>query len=367
MELLDLNDDVLPLVFAYLHGKSALNASLTCKHIFELAIHRVVAVVRCHSFEQLHLLNRYLSSTPSRARHVEDLTIRYQTFYGVYAIHGVTRPTTKRNLEETRLIVSILDKTRNLRRLSLFHLHSLSQISPPILLSIWSLRHLRSFEAEEISISTMTMFNTAAFADLHTLWLQFCDEAMPLVTLLSHLRKLVTLTLCEYIGASEEVTEQHLLPSIEHLRLVSVSPHALKITELCPNLSTLVFFLNHKYTLGNVFPLPGKRLGPLQSLCVGGDIEFKCIERLLPATAHHLHFTETFSINVNNSRADTSAIGIALYRTSPIAVTLSVTPGLAQVSLWPAVANAAPRLRVLTVYAFPDHNYSLFERWVVRP
>ncbi|KAI0749256.1 hypothetical protein C8Q80DRAFT_1119587 [Daedaleopsis nitida] len=365
MELLDLNDDVLPLIFTHLHGESALNASLTCKQIFELAIHRVVAVVSCHSFEELRRLDRYLSGTPSRGRHIEDLTIRYQTYQGAYVIYNVATPTIGWNLEEACLVVNILDKARNLRRLSLFRLHSLSQFNTRVLLSIGGLRHLRSFEVEEISVSTMPMLNITVFAELHTLWLQFRDEAMSVVTLLSRLPKLVTLTLVEYRGEYEELSKHPLLPSMRHLRLLFVSPYALSITQFCPNLATLAFFLARRHTLENIAPLPGKRLQPLQSLRVCGNKELKCIERILPATIHHLDFTEPFSGSVGHPHPDTSAMESAFRRTSPIATTLWITPGLAPISLWPAVANAAPKLRVLTIHSLPPYqDYSMFQGWV---
>ncbi len=49
-----LNDDVLRAIVDYLHGSDALSSSLTAsKHVYELAIHRVSAVIKCKCIKKL--------------------------------------------------------------------------------------------------------------------------------------------------------------------------------------------------------------------------------------------------------------------------------------------------------------------------
>lgn len=76
-----LNDDVLREVVDYLHGSDALSVSLTSKHVYELAFHRISAVIECKCREKLRLLHRTMvHDNPWQAEHIRELIIRETVF-----------------------------------------------------------------------------------------------------------------------------------------------------------------------------------------------------------------------------------------------------------------------------------------------
>ncbi|TBU25054.1 hypothetical protein BD311DRAFT_790660 [Dichomitus squalens] len=81
LHLLDLNEDVLNHVVDKLYGGNALRFSLASKRTYEVAIHRVAAVVKCRRSDRLALIHRVLLNGPRpRAHHIEDLLIHAPIF-----------------------------------------------------------------------------------------------------------------------------------------------------------------------------------------------------------------------------------------------------------------------------------------------
>ena len=69
--ILILNDDILRQVTDNLLGNDALSLSLTSKHVYDLAIHRVSVIVECKDFDKLWTLHRTLFyDHPERAKHI---------------------------------------------------------------------------------------------------------------------------------------------------------------------------------------------------------------------------------------------------------------------------------------------------------
>ncbi|KAI0635513.1 hypothetical protein C8Q77DRAFT_1071551 [Trametes polyzona] len=78
MQLLDLPDDLLVLIFSHIHGRDALHAALASKRFTKLALPRVAAAIFCWKPSMLRRLHAYLLG--GRAQYLRKLTIEVHTF-----------------------------------------------------------------------------------------------------------------------------------------------------------------------------------------------------------------------------------------------------------------------------------------------
>ncbi|KAI0749255.1 hypothetical protein C8Q80DRAFT_1269156 [Daedaleopsis nitida] len=379
MELLDLNGDVLPLILDQIYGTSALNAALTCKQIYELAIHRVAAVISCRDAEQLHPLHRYLCGNNRRAQDVEELTLGFQSnqFYvGVMLVDTVDVET---DFEDAWLVAEILEQACNLRKLAVLKLQALIEHNPRILPAICSLRRLTSFVTEDIDTDSLRELKESSFVGLRNLDLNFEYRVVTLnslVELLSCFPNLHTVALVrptvkspvngpDHISDADPESSHGSFLSIRELRLAVASPNTLHLACFCPNMTTLHIVLNHRYILDDFVPLECERSRSLRSLHLCGNQELEYLAPLLPSSIHHIELADPVGVDLSHIRtASLVRVEKTFREMSPVSATLYATPGLAPTSFWFAAANAAPRLRVLTLYSSPEPNHDIFPDWV---
>ncbi|KAI0706769.1 hypothetical protein C8T65DRAFT_651936 [Cerioporus squamosus] len=80
MSLLTLNHDTLQYLCTFLHGQDALNLSLTCRTLFDVAIPRVPVRIHCRTPPRLCLLWHFATSNLEQAARIRSLIIDAETF-----------------------------------------------------------------------------------------------------------------------------------------------------------------------------------------------------------------------------------------------------------------------------------------------
>ncbi|KAI0707005.1 hypothetical protein C8Q76DRAFT_800376 [Earliella scabrosa] len=387
MQLLDLNDDVLYSIFSHLHGQYALSAALTCRRIYGASIHRVVSVVKCQSSEELCRIHNYLcSGTHHRANHVQELCIYPSTFIPLKSsqegndfrthLHG--------DFDQAYLVGDILGQAPQIHRLVLPRFHPLSERDSRLIAAVRSLRNLETLKLDTIGDSSVRALHGASFVDLRSLFLSYHNESIgfglpirgetitfaPLLELLSFLPRLHSLTLQFFTVERSFHEPMHTppsLPSVKHLHLYDISPTALDIVQLCPNVSTTYIALGENYHHGQISPVSGQRWRTLRSLKLEGDREPVCIDNLIPLV-HHLEFMDFVSVDDPFAnlpgRVSYARLIDTFRKTSPVSASVWTLPGTAPMSVWSEIAQVAPRLRVLTLNIGPPSRDSSFAQWL---
>lgn len=362
MDFLSLNDDVLRSIADKLYGRNALNLALTSKRIHDLAIHRVSAVIVCPDGPHLRLAHRHLffGSRP-RAQYLESFNVLHYAFkldHDIYESRSRSPPWDDEAYDwsQVRILVDILMNARNLRlvALPLFHptmLYDSPRLADalcalPKLISVQldtvgdtivntivprlprSLRILELQYHAPIGDSGLYLYHepktfpalldtVAAFPALHTLRLKCFHETGPSFRELGH-----TYT-------------PPLLQAVRALVLLKISPPALDIVQLCPNLTDLEFGL---WTPG--YLREGVRWPALRSLDVHEFGDLRCAMGLLGPV-------RCLVIRQYMPVSGLAVLLDALERTAPRALFLSLKVGKGPMTFWGEVAARAPNLRVL--------------------
>ncbi|KAI0326470.1 hypothetical protein GY45DRAFT_1310445 [Cubamyces sp. BRFM 1775] len=375
MELLDLPDDVLLLIFSDLYGEHALNVALTSKRLSALALPRVAAVIKCNGRRDLLHLHKYLlSGNPARAQHVRTLAIEVYSFmrggmsFPLETAETLSWPVDTdglfQDVSQAHLIGDILLHSQNIRELALERFQPCLQRDPRIGTALASMTNLQHLRLSVIGDTALAVLQSSK-ADITRLTLSYHTEddlplpgepkTMPaLLDALTHFRNLRILKLWNF-NPSAALSPHYQcgstppeLPSITYLRLSESSIHALEMVSLCPNLSTLIFSIRIDFSEEMLLMLTPSETNtappkwpPLRRLMLGG---------------HH----EILSVLKRLGRVDLLQIGgdlctahgvpgfLDLLRvTSPIELYLSVIPSVLPSDFWADVVRAAPRLRVL--------------------
>ncbi|KAI0358189.1 hypothetical protein OH77DRAFT_1421492 [Trametes cingulata] len=193
MDLLALNEDVLRYVFAHLDGHDALNLSLTCRRVHDLAISRVAAVIVCNSARDLRSLHAYMlsrspsayspaaSDRPLRARFMERLTVCEPAVDNdPFRTYIATSSNLDAGYEAQRyLLVDLLAHAPNLQHLGLPVLHPMLDCNLPserLAEVLRALPRLVSFKGEAVGDTVLALFHSfpgAWKAHLHALELSY--------------------------------------------------------------------------------------------------------------------------------------------------------------------------------------------------
>ena len=179
--LLELNDDVLREIVQNIYGVTALHFVLVSKRAYELAIHRVAAVVRCtEPGRLLRIHNALLHGPRPLARYVEDLVINcfpsYPEIVGQeeLASEGSEAPEVMPTIP---LIVDLVQNAPNLRRLTLRALSIAMDRDSRLEFALRSLRQLRHVEFCGVGDGrTMGLVGSAGW-DLGVLSLDFSNAS----------------------------------------------------------------------------------------------------------------------------------------------------------------------------------------------
>ncbi|KAI0351784.1 hypothetical protein OH77DRAFT_1429380 [Trametes cingulata] len=379
MTLFSLNEDVLRVIFSSLHGKDALNLSLTSKSIHDLAIHRVAAVAVCKDGRDLRLLHRYLFfGARPRGRYLERLSI-YKN-YGLsldeeawYARPAVSTETYDNDsyYDWTRLnlILDILMNAPNLRHLKLPLLHPALERDPRLLDALRALPRLLSLNFDTVGDTTVTFMQSLCCSGLQRLALEFHCRSVALryeikgehITLtsltdtLARCPRLRSLRLELFRPKSSLLDDTgysaRILPAIRSIDLWGVSPQALDLVQLCPNVSSVDFglfevTLSHDAALSSTERRAGPPWPALRSLTVATLVEAVCVQDLV-SEVHRLHVRRD-EIDLAHPDGYTFPVLLeVLRRSSPVGLFLSLAVRPEPMVFWREVAVAAPRLRYL--------------------
>ncbi|KAI0749286.1 hypothetical protein C8Q80DRAFT_1161072 [Daedaleopsis nitida] len=349
--LLDLNDDVLQLIFARLHGSFALNAALTCRRIHDYVIHRVAAVISCNNGRELPSLHRYLcAGTHPRAQYVEELSIYCHCF----APSNPSNPNGSLLLvppdsNHARIVGDILVNARMLRKLALRPFDSLAILDARIIPSVASLSSTVEAELDGVGSLSIQSLRGTWSACLRNLLIRAelhdkINSLDPLLDLLRCSPNLSTLTLREFnVAAVAPASRSHTLhsfPAITHLRLSHVTVAVADIIPLCPNITDVRLYFLRPHT---DYSITGQRWPPLRTLELEA-CQAPFLEDVLPPAVHCLKlYGKMTSYNTQNEHL------AVLRQTSPVSLELR-TDAAIDSTFWAAFAAAAPRLRDFTLY-----------------
>ncbi|PIL26802.1 hypothetical protein GSI_11138 [Ganoderma sinense ZZ0214-1] len=150
--ILALNDDVLRQVAEHLLGKDALSFSLTSKHVYDLAIHGVSALIECKDRDKLRLwaMHRTLFyDNPERAKHIQKLIVRGSVFPPEELYGSDDEQWDEREVLESPvapLIVDLLRIACNIRCLTIESFDTLCASDPGVVAAMTALRRLSKLE-----------------------------------------------------------------------------------------------------------------------------------------------------------------------------------------------------------------------------
>ncbi|KAI0364468.1 hypothetical protein BV20DRAFT_1125590 [Pilatotrama ljubarskyi] len=353
MELLDLPDDILIVVFSNIHGEDALNVVLTSKRLACLALPRVAAVIECWKPSMLRRLHAYMLSranttpdAPLRAIYLRKLKIEVHTF----------------SSEESDLSDTEEDVT-NADAGSLHYGSDFSQahLIGDLLLNAPNLQEL-DLERFQPQLS-LDYFSDGDYP------LPNETKTLPaLLTALARFRNLGDLELWTFTPLMSYPSYDFAppqFPSVTHLRLSDSSPPALDIVGLCPNISTLVYRRDRDRPgdpFGSLVPRAGPRWPPLKRLLLGehGDAA-DVLGRL--SRVERLHITGQLRV-LRDDDQDLVHFLELLHIASPVDLYVSVLVQSTPVTCWSQIARNAPRLRVLEVKIEIPHPWLEHDGWL---
>lgn len=371
MHAIDLNHDVLGQICSYFYGSKAINLTLVCRHIYRLAIHRVVAEVHCDSAGALHKIHRVLFPDPparSIAKSVERLFIQHRGLW----------PSSTGD-SQMFMILEILNGATNLIVLKLDFLPPVISTRVALLITqaIASLHRLAVLDVREMDNTTLYVpQELRSHRSLRTLALAASfDPTDPsaartfagLSELLAGLPKVHRL-------AMEGVPWNHIpTPAVpSHARHHSVrelilrtSPRMLDLVFHFPNISCVAFFeLSAGPDLTPYLPdisLTGRRWPPLREFILTSFWRGITVLELVN-TVDFLVIHQTIRIPFNAHAFSDREQLIALWRiTSPIGVAFAlVISGSTPITLFGEIASApTTRLRFMLL-TLPLFRYDMW-------
>ncbi|KAL1940158.1 hypothetical protein VTO73DRAFT_9109 [Trametes versicolor] len=362
-----LNDDVLLLIFSYIHGEDALNVALASKRFYGLAIPAVAHEASCWEFRMIRQLCDYmltpLDSQP-RARYLRVLVILPAAFFvvqrkgrksGTLSLYGAKS-----------LITDVLGEASGLRVLrwtadfrDLFKSDS-SRLTDVI--KSW--KHVTVLELNMVDdeiVSALRSVTTLRVLTLRDKALEIGQEHRGLPTLLQTLSQLIhlqTLSLTLFrgtdtpLGTAEGSRVTPRFPSIIDLSLDACSKSYFLLVQQCPNLSRLaVSYPVDMPPIGTLLPPAnaGPRWPALQTLAISTrDMSLCGLYRL--NTVRELRLWDT---PFENSFVPTT-LPLALPTLSPRSISIVACFRVENSPAWDVLANYQPGVRVLDIEVNPQ-------------
>ncbi|KAH9847215.1 hypothetical protein C2E23DRAFT_849366 [Lenzites betulinus] len=372
--LVSLNDDVLLLVFSYIHGEDALNAALTCKRLFPLALPRVAAWAYCWNGTTLHQMCTYMLSArdPSDGPRARQLR--------VLSCSPVDKDTSAvpSAFETKQPIGLLLAEAHNLCvfRWSLFSFRSiLFPPDPPIGLALISLRHLSVLELTGIDNEMVTLLQHITTLEVLILGsaverteLEKQKTLPALLNTLASLIRLRTLSLSWFYpdsiaslqGDSSPRHSAPRFPAVVDISLQCCHATYLSLIQLCPNVSRLVveenhslhqaFFDTHAMKIMHAMHLPRLERLTLHianlSLLAAGHF----------TAVRHLQLQGLLGEDQNTTTLLSHTLPV--FRPQSIKLTTRFMPHRADppTLLWEALAQQQPAVRIMDIEVIP-HSY----------
>ncbi|KAM5539213.1 hypothetical protein V8D89_007086 [Ganoderma adspersum] len=362
--LFRVNDDFLREVVDYLHGSDALSVSLTSKHVYELAVHRISAVIECKCREKLRLLHRTMvHENPWRAKHIQKLVIQESS--------------APREPPVAPLVVDLLRVAPNICSLTIHRFDTLRPNSDPgVLKMLGAQAQLSQLElsgvrskhllAEDNQDTGMPPFLQASWCHLAKLSLDFSwpfDDDYLLLDIVAAFPRLHTLRLIgfrpwdSFLAPKYARSTTPLFPSIRKLLLENATPSSLDLVGLCPNVSLVgigIRDLIWDITDDDEFPSPavGPRWNPLRSIILSSEEGMDDAQAVL-GSAFHLQIvhpvtcTDRVHYCGSQDALDVTKLLKIVGKVSPIRIQVPVVVGGEPMCFWERVAELALSLRFL--------------------
>ncbi|KAI0761011.1 hypothetical protein BD413DRAFT_252948 [Trametes elegans] len=369
--LLSLNEDGLCSIVSYVHGTDALNLSLTCRRVHDLAIHRVAAVILCDGDRELRLLHRYMffGSRP-RAHYLESLILHCECVYSLdHAVEDL-RPMNEgwddaMDWSQNLLLYDLLTNAPKLRHLQLPVFQQAMQNHPQLGDAVCAIPHLTSASFDIVDDSTVRFLETIR-GDLRSLMLGYSCEGStgryettdvalsldPLLGLLEKHRHLRALHLLDFIPTQTFTEPSHILhsfPALRTLVLITCDPIVLDLVPLFPNVSVIEFnMFDYPFTeegLDALQPSVGAPWPPLRVLDLGGLGEVRQVQEVVSSV--HLLEVRNFVPVAKPHRRKLDYFMSFIRKTSPVGMRIALHLLAAPMQFWPEVLQAAPDLRFL--------------------
>lgn len=386
MQLLELPDDVLILIFSHLYDRHALNVALASKRLADLALPRVAAVVNCWKPSMLRRMHAYmLNDLNPRAHHLQHLTVEVHTF-GEYdsdasdcacSVHSDNKTYYAANFSQANLIGDILLRAQNICELSLEHFQPCLLRDPRIGVALASMSRLANLRLSSLGDGALPILSSCA-SDIRRLTLSYyvdddyplegeTKSLPPLLSALASFQHLQIVKLWNFTPAMswEDDFVPPQFPSITYLRLSESTAPALDMVELCPNLSTLIFSTDsQESTNAPVRPRAGRTWPPLQRLMLG---EHEDIVSVMDRLSHVelLQISGELRLPSHADSEDITRFVDLLRVTSPVELYLSVVVPNTPVAFLHTIPRAAPRLRVLELKVSVPEPSMDYADWLV--
>ncbi len=373
-----LNDDVLLLIFSYIHGEDALNVALASKRFYGLAIPAVSRQASCWEFGMVRRLCDYmltpLDSQP-RARYLRVLVILPAAFFqvkkkgrraGTLSLYGAQS-----------LVTDVLEEANGLRVLRwTADFRDLFRSDPGRLTdAIKSWKHLSVLELNVVDdeiISALRSVTALRVLTLQDKKVEIGQEHLGLPALLKTLSQLIflrTLSLNRFpgpgtpFGTTEESRAIPRFPSIADLSLYACSKNYFLLAQLCPNLSRLATTHPIDSPPSRTI-LPPASLRPrwpaLQTLAISTRDLSLCGLYLLN-TVRELQlrdapFENSFVPNI---------LPLALPKLSPLSISIIACFRVENSPAWDVLAKYEPGVRVLDIEVNPQTYRPWSDVWHV--
>ncbi|OJT09979.1 hypothetical protein TRAPUB_13542 [Trametes pubescens] len=368
MQLLELPDDVLILIFSNLYDRHALNLALASKRLADLALPRVAAVINCWKPSMLRRLHAYMLDDPNpRAHYLQNLTVDVHTFGeydsdasdGTSSVHSDDNVYYATSFSQANLVGDLLLRAQNICELSLERFQPCLLRDPRIGAALASMSRLANLRLSTLGDRALPILGSCA-SDIRRLTLSYYVDddyplegetktLPPLLSALAPFRHLQIVKLWNFTPsvswADDFIPPQ--FPSITYLRLSESTAPALDMVELCPNLSTLIFSADSQESMNApVRPRAGKPWTPLQRLMLG---EHEDIVSVVDRLSHVelLQISGELRVPSNTDNEGITRFVDLLRVTSPIELYLSVVVPNTPVAFLHTIPQVAPRLRVL--------------------
>ncbi|EJF58575.1 hypothetical protein DICSQDRAFT_172777 [Dichomitus squalens LYAD-421 SS1] len=362
LHLLDLNEDVLNHVVDKLYGGNALRFSLASKRTYEVAIHRVAAVVKCRRSDRLALIHRVLLNGPRpRAHHIEDLVIHAPIFLQGEAPY--LPQVRDSNPDMLSLILDLISNAPKLRRLTLCEVDASLQRDPRMETVLLGLRNLNRIEfagSTRWNLTVLSLHNYATAlpsrvtAPPEELWPQLFDT-------IAAFPQFHTLDIADFRTDDKSFRDidgytPPTFPALRKLFLFRCSSDVLDLACLSPYLHTLDADLawGQFDLMLRVASRPGPRLSPLRSVLFSSILPALYATELMN-TAYHLRITRTtlednllstHHLGVHLRERQAAALVEIVRTVSPVRAQLAAVIGDQSTEFWQRISLAAPRMKV---------------------
>ncbi|KAI0069561.1 hypothetical protein K474DRAFT_1680836 [Panus rudis PR-1116 ss-1] len=352
IELLDLNDDVLRIIFT--HIPNIMNVALTCRRIHDLAIECIIAVVWIRTTERLRRLCNYALSPPRyRAVYIEELSVWTKTHED--------REANDRAQDADALLGKLLVKAQNLRSIEINRFAGVMKKSSLARKALGTMSYLTEATLLDINEASLSVLPSMKHLRTMTLYFEGSPKVEALVTALAACPSLLKLTLkakpslglppkCSHVPSSS-------ITSLQDLTLYWCSSRTLELVHVCPNLSSLTIEGMDRAKgaeLKVIEQFPPK----LRRIYIPQLPYFYLVERsCAPGALQFLHLGDHWShesiIYLGNEEDHSVRVTrqvLALIRgTSPVGLRICLHAPLQPDSFWATLAATAPRLRFLDI------------------